>query len=117
MFCAKCGTQLNEGTKFCSSCGSPVQQNTETTIPNQEAGKKNSKKLPVIIGSIAAVVLICILVFNNLWAIAPKAYYGKLESRNKLFSLDEIYQKVVKTTDIKPFSKDVGIITRWAIQC
>lgn len=109
MFCAKCGTQLSEGTKFCGSCGASVEQNTGTTHESQVFGKKSSKKLPIIIGSIAAVVLVCILVFSNLWAIAPKAYYGKLESRNKLISLDGIYQRVMKSTEIKPFSKEVAI--------
>jgi hypothetical protein len=26
MFCAKCGTQVEEGSKFCQKCGTPVDQ-------------------------------------------------------------------------------------------
>lgn len=29
-FCPKCGTKLNEGTRFCIECGQPVRQFTET---------------------------------------------------------------------------------------
>ena len=35
MFCAKCGKENPEGTKFCSSCGEPMRViNTEGVIPN-----------------------------------------------------------------------------------
>jgi len=124
VYCAKCGTKLNDGAKFCSSCGTPVQQYTGAAaqgpgvqgmasqvgrFTGPAAVKKSGRKMPVVIGCIAAILLVLILVFSNLWAIAPKAYYGSLEARNKIISLDKLYQKAVKATEIKPFSKDVSI--------
>lgn len=39
MFCKKCGTLIEEGTKFCGNCGTPVefvqQQNTTNNINSQ----------------------------------------------------------------------------------
>ena len=120
MYCAKCGNQTAEGAKFCNSCGAvmsqseaSISQSAESTMQGkgngQPAPKKSYKKLAIIISSIIGIVLICILIFNNLWAVSPKTYYGYLESRNKPIVLNNSYNKVIKAFDIKPFSKNIGI--------
>ncbi len=40
-FCEKCGTQLNEGTKFCSGCGNPVGAQSEQVQPQTEEQKND----------------------------------------------------------------------------
>lgn len=120
MYCAKCGNQTAEGAKFCNSCGAVMSQSeanisqsveseTQGKGSGQSAPKKSYKKLAIIISSIIGVALIGILIFNNLWAVSPKTYYGYLESRNKPILLNDSYKKVLKTFDIKPFSKNIGI--------
>lgn len=32
-FCAKCGTQVNDGAKFCPKCGAQIQQSSGGAIP------------------------------------------------------------------------------------
>lgn len=46
-FCAKCGSELKEGTKFCTKCGNPVQENAEM---NQQS--KERPVMPVITGTV-----------------------------------------------------------------
>ena len=43
MFCAKCGTQLNEGSEFCSKCGTKVGLSTEAQdIESQKSETKQT---------------------------------------------------------------------------
>lgn len=35
-FCAKCGSQYNEGVRFCPSCGAPSEQPSQGSAPQQE---------------------------------------------------------------------------------
>lgn len=94
MYCPQCGNQTADGAKFCNSCGAAMPQSNgdavqSTASPAQSNGgvqfdtgsgsaerKKGGKKLVIIASSVAAVVLIGILVISNLWAISPKTWYG-----------------------------------------
>lgn len=35
-FCAKCGSQYDEGVRFCPSCGAPSEQPAQGSAPQQE---------------------------------------------------------------------------------
>ena len=35
-FCAKCGSQYDEGVRFCPSCGAPSEQPSQGSAPQQE---------------------------------------------------------------------------------
>lgn len=120
MYCAQCGNQTAEGAKFCNSCGAAMPQSTGSAAQSTVGAplgtgsasgdrKKGNKKLVIIISSVAAIVLIGILVISNLWAIAPKTWYGYLESRNNTIKLNDSYQKIMKVADVKPFSKNIGV--------
>lgn len=127
MYCAKCGNQTAEGAKFCNSCGAAMPQGTgnEThdigsTVQSMGGAplgtgsgstdrKKGNKKLLIIFSSVAAVILISILIFSNLWAISPRTWYGYLESRNNMIKLNDSYQKIMKAAELKPFSKNIGV--------
>ena len=127
MYCAKCGNQTAEGAKFCNSCGAAMPQGTvnepqglgsseqSTKGASLDTGKgsadrkKGNKKLIIIVSSVAAVILIGILVISNLWAISPKTWYGYLESRNNNIKLNDSYKKIMKAADVKPFSKNIGV--------
>lgn len=127
MYCPQCGNQTAEGAKFCNSCGAPMPQSTGDSVQSTASlaqsmegaslgignspteRKKGNKKLLVIVSSIAAIILVGILVISNLWAISPKTWYGYLESRNNTLKLNDSYQKVMKAADLKPFSKNIGV--------
>jgi hypothetical protein len=38
MFCAKCGTQVEEGSKFCQKCGTPVDQSAQPQMVSAPPG-------------------------------------------------------------------------------
>ena len=59
-YCSKCGTELQEGAKFCKKCGAAVAGVQKAASSTRTVEKRNKK--PVIIGTIAAVVIIGIIV-------------------------------------------------------
>lgn len=81
MFCQKCGTKALDGARFCQKCGaklivddsaaqpaveSPVNStNQSASTPKEAPAKKKFKKLPIIIGAAALVVLAVIFIALN----------------------------------------------------
>ena len=77
MFCPKCGTKNVDGAKFCAACGNPlvsasaapVQQNpapgaspaAQGPAPKLAKAPGAKKKVPIIIGAAAAVVVIALV--------------------------------------------------------
>lgn len=59
-YCSKCGTELQKGAKFCKKCGASVAGVQKAASSTRTVEKRNKK--PVIIGTIAAVVIIGIIV-------------------------------------------------------
>lgn len=59
-YCSKCGTELQKGAKFCKKCGAAVAGVQKAASSTRTVEKRNKK--PVIIGTIAAVVIIGIIV-------------------------------------------------------
>lgn len=81
MFCSKCGTKNAKGAKFCKSCGAEMKDVVKDT-PKKSAkqpAKAEKKpvdstkvkdffkkyKIPIIIGGIIIVLLICYLILNS----------------------------------------------------
>lgn len=80
MFCPKCGTKALDGATFCQKCGAklivndatqqaatstPVQPTQSQNVPLDAAKKKKSKKLPIIIGAVALVIVAVIVIAMN----------------------------------------------------
>lgn len=69
--CAKCGSELDDDTRFCTNCGAQLDAEPETEVPAQQgaqgtAGAGDKKKRAIIIGAVAAVAVIavvCIMAF------------------------------------------------------
>lgn len=71
MFCPKCGTKNVDGAKFCTGCGAPLGPAPMTAAtPTGQAARpmvgavpaaKPKKKVPVIIGAVAAVVAVVLV--------------------------------------------------------
>ncbi len=64
MFCRNCGKNLSDNAKFCDGCGTrvdtapaPASQPSISTTPPL---KRNKKTLSILIGSVAAVVVIAV---------------------------------------------------------
>lgn len=63
-YCAKCGAEITEGSKFCKSCGASVGDTQKGTV-NQKVSvkaapvnRKNRKKSPLVIGIIAVIAVV-----------------------------------------------------------
>lgn len=71
MFCSKCGSKIEEKTKFCSNCGNRISSNSEIDqeIKEKNTDKKtkfileNRNKTKYIICSIVILAAICIIGF------------------------------------------------------
>lgn len=81
------------------------------TINGSNRSEKSGKKRKGLIAIAAAVVFIIIsgvFVNANIWRfMSAKSYYGYLESRNKLLSLNKLYNDGQKIAEREPFSKEV----------
>ena len=81
MYCSKCGSLNQDGSKFCSNCSSPlnivtsptqqpvqhpVQQPIQQYIQQPQNSPKKSILVPVLVGTIALIVLLIVVFF--VWA-------------------------------------------------
>lgn len=83
MFCMKCGTELEEGSKFCTACGASVKGisgvKAEREIPLEGSGTSRvGRKLPwggIVFG---AVIIGVIILFANIHTCdwCHKTYVG-----------------------------------------
>ena len=67
--CRNCGTEQENGAAFCGNCGSKIEfvapvQVTPAPVP---AGKKNNSILITCIVSLAAVIIVAMLLFTNMF--------------------------------------------------
>ena len=82
MYCSKCGSLNQDGSKFCSNCSSPlnivtsptqqpiqhpVQQPIQQYSQQPQNSPKKSILVPVLIGTIALIVLLVVVFF--VWAV------------------------------------------------
>lgn len=63
-YCAKCGAEITEGSKFCKMCGASVGDTQKRTV-NQKVSvkaapvsRKSGKKKPMVIGIIAVIAVV-----------------------------------------------------------
>ena len=68
-FCAKCGTQLAEGTSFCASCGTPVGSAVGGPAAPVAAGTAMSSNvaglLTYVLGFITGIIFLVIEPYKN----------------------------------------------------
>ena len=85
-YCRQCGAELEEGKKYCPQCGTKCEEEVEETvvqeteeIPVQDVEdtppKKKNKKLPIIVGIVAIVVILA--------GIFGAQQYSKTQEANK----------------------------------
>ena len=81
-FCANCGTQLNEGTKFCASCGTPAGGAAPAKPATEKVG--NIRKCPACGAEVPAMSAICSSCgyeFSNVQvANSVQAFFAKLDA-------------------------------------
>lgn len=61
-FCTKCGSPLSENAAYCTNCGAVVDQKSNVTFSEQK------KHMVIKIGSIAAVLIVIVLIFTALFS-------------------------------------------------
>jgi len=115
MYCATCGSMLEDGSKFCNACGAPqpvMSQQTvmpqqtvmsqQTVMPVPVTKEKKSKK-GLVIGIVSAVVVVA-LVLLTIFVIVPKVKDAKKSPRLK--ALDRYYA-AIEDTDLAALEKEV----------
>lgn len=69
MYCMKCGSKLEEGSKFCGSCGTPVPGLQQEVLPNLqtvttvEKKKSSSKNLMICFFSLLFIAIVGVAAF------------------------------------------------------
>lgn len=116
MFCPKCGTKALDGALFCQKCGaklivdepaakplveSPAKsKNQSGAVPKEAPMKKKSKKLPIIIGVAALVVLAVIFVAMNWegktdYEATVRAHKPFANSQGLPYTYGEVFDKYI----------------------
>lgn len=116
MFCPKCGTKALEGAGFCQKCGaklivddsaaqpaveSPANStNQSASAPKEAPAKKKSKKLPIIIGVAALVVLVVIFIAMNWegktdYEATVRAYAPFANSQGLPYTYGKVFDKYI----------------------
>lgn len=117
MFCPKCGMKALDGATFCQKCGAQlitdsaaqqsaasmlVQQTPPSThnVPSDTPKKKNSKKLPIIIGIIAVVIAAVIFIALNWegktdYEATVRAYTPFANSQGLPYTCGEVFDKYI----------------------
>ena len=66
-YCAKCGTEVQEGTKFCPECGqqigAAVQQAQQPGAQPQTAPKKKTKWRRIALFAVISLIGVCVVIF------------------------------------------------------
>jgi len=118
MFCTKCGANVVDSADFCPNCGArldktpqqPEAQNTGSTnqsqgtvpnspeIPNKPI-KEKSKKLWIVLGVLALLVVIIIAAFSGEektdYVATVKAYEPFASSQNLPYTCGEVFSKYI----------------------
>lgn len=63
MFCPKCGSQMNENSRYCSKCGQPLKK--EAVSGEEKIGQIDQKSILVIIGILVAMVILYCLIQSS----------------------------------------------------
>ena len=104
MFCGNCGKKVPDGVAFCPECGSKfTSDNLKSSEITYVRKTKRSKKIPILVISIAVVACIVALVFKVADLSKPK--YDKYEDvlqvccdainkKNKKLLDDVVYEKL-----------------------
>ena len=82
--CPKCGAQVEENQRFCAQCGSEVTM-PNSNIPSEDSShkpkkKKRSKKVPLVIAALAAVICVAIGVFSVTRPTWEKTFLAGMEA-------------------------------------
>ncbi len=104
MYCGECGTKNEKGAKFCESCGAaleePKKEQTKPTEKKKVERKPMSTKNKIIIGVVAAIVVVGVVAFNLLKSASSpetiaKNYYDAYvkQDANKMYSYCDLGEK------------------------
>ncbi|MDE7245136.1 MAG: zinc ribbon domain-containing protein [Oscillospiraceae bacterium] len=121
MFCQKCGARAIDGAEFCQKCGAKLVADTSAEQPtvsqatqvhqptssqtNSMSTDKKKSKLPVIIGAVAAVVVLAIVFVVLNWEdkidyVATVRAYEPLSSSQGLpYTCGEVFDKYIPNAE------------------
>jgi len=92
VFCPKCGTELEEGTKFCSKCGMMV--GSRITRAEREPSRK-AKGKPLSTTAIVAIIIVVVVVIAGLLAtvlfLRDGYFFGEVVGSGNLVTKEELF--------------------------
>ncbi len=93
MFCENCGKQIDDNAKFCEYCGATINDNTTSTdkVTDTIAMSKKSKKKPIILATVSAVILFIatIVAYSAYEWVKEKHMSEEIDSHSIFHSDDE----------------------------
>lgn len=95
MFCENCGKQIDDNAKFCEYCGANINDNTTSTdkVTDTIAMSKKSKKKPIILAVVSAVILFiaAIVAYSAYEWVKEKRMSEEIDSHS-IFNLDNEFK-------------------------
>lgn len=91
MFCENCGKHIDDDAKFCEYCGANINDDTTSTdkVTDTIAMSKKSKKKPIILAVVSAVILFiaAIVAYSDYEWVKEKRMSEEIDSHS-IFNLD-----------------------------
>lgn len=78
MYCNKCGTEIDEKSKFCNKCGTKINQSPTTEKKNKKETSKSTRILIIVLLSIV-VLYFFIMIIANISNIGQRIFEGNTD--------------------------------------
>lgn len=73
MFCEKCGSKIQEGSRFCQNCGHLLEPINQIPMPPRRQGMSTGAIVGLVIGGVFVFIIAMSFIF---WAVGLTAYVG-----------------------------------------
>jgi len=92
VFCPKCGTELENGTKFCSKCGMAVDSNIPR--PERESSRKTKGKTVSTTAIVAIIIVVVVVIAGLLSAVVllrDGHLFGEVVGSGNIVTKEELF--------------------------
>jgi len=123
-FCNKCGTEINQGTRFCSKCGAPIlasgfqtsspdplpAASPQTPVPLQPPSQGGGNALKIVLIIVGVILVIAVLGLGTLTFVGLRiAKHTHVKQEGEHVKVETPFGTVESTKDPDQAAKDLGI--------